>query len=308
MEYIFLLSAIENVLGKGSKKSKDNYAFHCPFCNHRKPKLEINLKTDENGHNNFSCWVCQTRGTTIKSLLRQLSIPRDEAIEVLRYVPKDTQEYTQVETVVELPAEYQPLHTASTTSVVANQVRRYLSSRGMTDYDILKYQIGYCATGPFEGRIIIPSFTPTGKLNFFIGRDFTNSKPIKYKLPQASRDLIFFENLINWNQPVVLCEGTFDAMAVKRNAIPLLGKTLQKELEKKLVTSPLEDIYIALDTDAKDQAFRISEKLLNQGKRVFLLDLDKKDPSEIGFEEFTTFIQTAKELDLTQILLHKLDS
>ena len=41
MDYTFLLASLENILGKGQKRARENYAFHCPFCNHRKPKLEI---------------------------------------------------------------------------------------------------------------------------------------------------------------------------------------------------------------------------------------------------------------------------
>ena len=47
MDYTFLLGSIENILGKSHKRARDNHAFHCPFCNHRKPKLEINMHTTE---------------------------------------------------------------------------------------------------------------------------------------------------------------------------------------------------------------------------------------------------------------------
>ena len=77
MDYTFLLGSIENLLGKSHKKARDNYAFHCPFCNHRKPKLEINMVTNEKGENPWECWVCQTRGRSIRSLLRQLKAPRE---------------------------------------------------------------------------------------------------------------------------------------------------------------------------------------------------------------------------------------
>ena len=66
MDYTFLLGSIENILGKSQKRARDNYAFHCPFCNHRKPKLEINMATNEEGKNFWECWVCQTRGRKIK--------------------------------------------------------------------------------------------------------------------------------------------------------------------------------------------------------------------------------------------------
>ena len=49
MDYTFLLGSIENLLGKSHKRARDNHAFHCPFCNHHKPKLEIKMSTNEQG-------------------------------------------------------------------------------------------------------------------------------------------------------------------------------------------------------------------------------------------------------------------
>jgi len=129
----------------------------------------------------------------------------------------------------------------------------------------------------------------------------------KYKNPEASKDIIFFENLINWDAPIILCEGVFDAMAIRRNAIPILGKSISTALYKKILTSSLNDIYVALDTDARDRALQIAEQFLNQGKRVFLINLPDKDPSEMGFKAFTELIQSAEELDISGLMLHKLD-
>ena len=306
MDYTFLLGSIENILGKSHKRARDNYAFNCPFCNHRKPKLEINMATNEEGKNFWECWVCQTRGQSIRSLLRQLKTPREQAADILKYLPKGSYiEYKQL-SIVELPKEYQPLYTASQTSVIANKVRKYLYERGLSSNDFIKYSIGYTTSGEYGGRIIIPSYSQSGQLNFFIARTYDGNY-FKYKNPEASTDIIFFENLINWDQPIILCEGVFDAMAIRRNAIPILGKSISTSLFKKIITSKLQDIYVALDNDAKDRAYEIAEKFLNQGKRVFLVNLPDKDPSEMGFKAFTEHIQTAEELDLSGIMLHKLD-
>ena len=306
MDYTFLLGSIENILGKSHKRARENYAFHCPFCNHRKPKLEINMATNEKGHNPWECWVCQTKGRTIRSLLRQLKTPRDTANEILKYVPKGaTIEYKQL-SIIELPKEYQSLYSASSTSVIANLVKKYLYERGLTDNDFIKYSIGYCTSGEYGGRVIIPSYSESNQLNYFIARSYDGNF-YKYRNPEVSKDVIFFENLINWNAPIILCEGVFDAMAIRRNAIPILGKNISKTLYKKILTSQVKDIYIALDSDAKDRALEIAEKLLNQGKKAYIVNMKDKDPSEMGFQAFTTLIQQAEELDLSSLMMHKLD-
>lgn len=306
MDYTFLLGALENILGKSQKRARNNHAFHCPFCNHRKPKLEINLITNEEGKNFWECWVCKTRGQSIFSLVKQLKLPKIEAQEVLKYVKKGKKYDYKNDDIVELPKEFQPLHSASTTSIIANKIRKYLNERGLSNNDFIKYNIGYATTGDYGGRIIIPSYSESNRLNYFVGRTYEGAY-FKYKNPEASKDIIFFENLINWDKPIILCEGAFDAMSIRRNAVPILGKSLSSALWKKLLTGKLTDIYIALDTDAQTQALEIAEKLIAAGFRVFLIELQGKDPSEMGFKKFTKLVQNATELDFSKIMLQKLN-
>ena len=300
-----LLGFIENVLGKSHKRARENYAFNCPKCNHQKPKLEVNLHTDENGQNPFECWVCGFKGRTIKSLLKQLQVPAEQAYEILKYVRKGDEIGYAPTSVVELPKEFQSLYNASTTSIIANKVKRYLYKRGFTDRDFLKYNIGYCTSGEYTGRVIVPSYGENNQLNFFVARTFEDAYH-KYRNPECSKDIIGFENLINWSQPIILVEGVFDAIAVKRNAVPILGKTLSKALIKKIVSSTVEDIYVALDKDALKKALSYTEQFLNMGKRVYLVDMQDKDPSEMGFENFTRYVQQAEEMDFGKLLRYKL--
>ena len=305
MSSLILLGFIENVLGKSHKRARENYAFTCPKCNHHKPKLEINFHTNEKGENPFECWVCGFKGRTIKSLLKQLQVPSAQAHEILKYIGKGEERFYAPVKAVELPKEFQAVYTASTTSIIANKVRKYLYNRGFTDKDFLKYNIGYCTTGEYQGRIIVPSYDENNQLNFFVARTFEDAYH-KYRNPEASKDIIGFENLINWNMPIVLVEGVFDAIAVKRNAVPILGKSISNSLLKKIVSSRVEDIYIALDKDAFKKALQYTEQFLNMGKRVYLVDMQDKDPSEMGFENFTRYVQQAEEMDLGKLLRYKL--
>jgi hypothetical protein len=154
--------------------------------------------------------------------------------------------------------------------------------------------------------IIIPSFDASGTLNYFTGRSFEKEPFVKYRNPSVSRDIIPFELYINWNLPLILCEGPFDALAIKRNAIPLLGKNIQSNLMKKIVTSSVEKIYIALDKDAQKQALTFCERLMNEGKEVYLVDLQDKDPGEMGFNNFTKLIQETYPITFSGLLEKKL--
>tara|TARA_B100000085_G_scaffold242011_1_gene233158 strand:+ start:251 stop:1174 length:924 start_codon:yes stop_codon:yes gene_type:complete len=306
MDYTFLLGSLENILGKSYKRARENHAFHCPFCNHRKPKLEINLATNEQGQNPWECWVCETKGRTIRSLLYQLKTPKLQAQEILRYVPKGANIEYKGLSIIELPKEFKLLSEASSTSLIATKIKNYLYDRGFTELDFIKYNVGYCTAGEYGGRIIIPSYSESNQLNYFIARTYENAYH-KYKNPEISKDIIFFENFINWDQPIILCEGVFDAVAIRRNAIPILGKSISNTLLKKIIASKNKDIYIALDLDARNKALEISEKFLNLGKRVFLVELTDKDPSDMGFNNFTKLVQAAKELDISSLMLHKLE-
>lgn len=307
-ENILLVGALENVLGKSKRTAKGNRSFHCPFCNHRKPKLEIKVIDSPDGSNPWQCWVCGTKGRTIRSLLKHLNLTRAEAESVLQYVQKGEVQEETTKKFVRLPDEFEPLELAPHTSVYANRVRNYLYDRGLTEVDFVRYGIGYCMSGKYADRVIIPSYDENNILNYFVARSLDSGAYLKYKNPDVDKSsVIFFENLINWNEPIILCEGVFDAMAIRRNAIPLLGQNISPALMKKIITSSCPDIYITLDRDAVKRALKHCETFLDMGKRVFFIEPSEKDPSEEGFRKFTEQVQQAEELTFSSLVKYKID-
>jgi hypothetical protein len=77
---------------------------------------------------------------------------------------------------------------------------------------------------------------------------------------------------------------------------------------KKIVTSKVQKIYIALDNDAVKQALGFCEQLLDIGKEVYLVELQGKDPSEMGFENFTKLIQNVQPLTQYKLMDKKLST
>jgi DNA primase len=114
--------------------------------------------------------------------------------------------------------------------------------------------------------------------------------------------------MINWSQPIILCEGAFDAIAIKRNAIPLFGKIIQPNLQKKIIEQRVKDIYVCLDKDALRKAIQIAEKFMNEGLNVYFVELaDNKDASELGFEKINEIIQNTDVLTFERLMQLKMD-
>ena len=280
-----LVNLVDSVLGAGKRTARGNKAYHCPYCNHHKPKLEVNFSQNKKGYNPWHCWVCNKKGSRVSSLFKKSGASSEKFEELKKLIGAEIEiRETQSTVKLELPKEFKPF--IGSRDIIARHAFAYLKNRGITKDDIEKYNIGYCESGRYAKMVIIPSYDEQGNLNYFTGRSFEKEPFVKYRNPEASRDIIPFELFINWNIPLILCEGPFDAIAIKRNAIPLLGKNIQQNLMKKIVTSKVEKIYIALDTDAQKQALKFAEYFINEGKEVYFMDLEGKDPSEMGFNEF----------------------
>jgi len=303
-----LVNLVNSVLGVGKPTARDNYAYHCPFCNHHKPKLEIQLTENKEGYNAWSCWVCQQSGKSIYSLFRGAKASSDKIAEAKKLIAnsKSIKDTAVTESQIALPKEYIAFYNADTSKIMYKHAVAYLKKRGITHEDMLKYQLGYCEEGKYAKCIILPTFDAEGNINYFTARNFDNTSSLKYRNPSASRNVIPNEFMINWNLPIILCEGMFDAIAIKRNVIPLLGKNIQSALMKKLIQPIVNKIYLALDSDALKQSVRFCEQLMNEGKEVYLVEVGEQDASELGFHRFTKIIQQTQPLTYSKLLEYKL--
>jgi len=310
MENTALLFLVESVLGKGQSTSKGNYAFKCPFCTHHKNKMEISLRTTSKRENFWHCWVCGAKGKTILTLFKKIKAPKPKIDELnILIVPAKKEEHIDIGT-LELPKEFISLSKPvedKIAQIEAKHALKFLKKRGITQDDIIKYNVGFCKDGKYGYRVIIPSYDENSKLNYFIARDYKEPSLQKYKNPPASaKDVIGFELYINWDAPIILVEGMFDALTIKRNVIPLFGKVIHGKLMEKLVKSSVDRIYIALDNDARRDALKQAEMLMSYGKEVYLVEMEGKDANEIGFEQFLNTLERTIPLNLQSLIEKKL--
>ena len=302
-----VINILDDILGVGTSMKNDEQAHYCPFCHHHKKKLQINLKTQK-----WHCWVCDAKGKRIQRLLKRLNVDSRKLKKIYEiygddYVvySKDTEE-EKVE--LRLPNEFQSLLKVPKGKInpLYRKVLDYAKSRNLSKEDIRKYNIGYCDSGHYANRIIIPSYDLDNRLNYFIARSVYDEEKFKYKNPPVSKNVTIFENQINWNEPITLVEGVFDAMAVKRNAIPLLGKFVPKTLMENIFRNGVKEIKILLDNDAQEQALRYVSFFNKQNIITKNIKPTDKDASDMGFKEVNKTLKDSKKTDFTDIISQKL--
>ncbi len=303
-----VVSTLSNALGSYSNLRGNELAFYCPFCNHHKQKLQVNTETQK-----WHCWTCNSGGKKLTSLLKRLDVDR-KTISIIReiygdsnYNPQNEDEGTKV--YIQLPKEFISLNEEPKGfNPEYKHAIHYLNERGITQKEIIKYNIGYCKDGLYSRRVIVPSYNCDGQLNYFVSRSYYSEEKMKYKNPPISKNVICLESQVNWNEPIILCEGVFDAITIKRNAIPLLGKFPSKLLVEKIFMSGVSDIIISLDNDAINEALKAAEYFRKQGINVKMMYLKDKDAAEIGYDKFYEELKKTKEFSSDELLLNKINS
>ena len=293
------LQLLESVLGKSSPAHRDNVSFHCPFCGHPKPKLNVSLGTGA-----WGCWVCgqtpgsKARGRSVAVLFHRLGID-DKLVQHARNLWKETKvNKKEIDVSISLPSEYIPLW-VNNESYFRYRAYEYVKSRGITDLDIIKYRIGYCVSGRYSDMIILPSFDERGILNFFVGRSYLPNPKMKFLIPaNIDKDIICYESTINWSLPVVIVESQLNAITIRRNAIPLNGKAFPNKLKEKIIETRPPKIVMCLDGDAMADAMRHAEYFISNGIPVYCVRLPTdEDANSVGFDSIWKFIDNAPEID-----------
>ena len=262
-------------------ESSDEMLFSCPFCNHHKKKMSINLEK-----NVWKCWVCDSSGRTVDFLVKKFGsaqdlkdwgLDRELNFENIEFILFGEKVEVKKETVF-LPEGFIPLF-APGRSYHKQRALKYMRKRGYDDDQIFRMKVGTCTKGEYKGRVIVPSFDEQGDLNYFIARTYANDFP-KYKNPKVSKaSMVFNELTINFNRPIIIVEGVFDAMRVGENAVPILGSTIKSDhLLFQRIVENRTPVYIALDEDAHKKEKKIIQLFLNYG-----IDVKKVDTS--GYED-----------------------
>ena len=288
----------------------DEYLFHCSYCNHHKKKLSVNVKK---GY--FKCWISDKKGP-IQRIIKKFG-SQEQLYEWNELTGRvDISEFDDIfaekeepeEQTVKLPDEFISLAN-KVVPMTAGIPMRYLQKRGLSKEDIFKWKIGYCPSGEYAKRFVVPSFGLTGYANYFVARAYDNNWR-KYLTPSVNKDIVFNHLNIDWEEPITIVEGAFDAIVAGDNAIPVLGSNLSEHsvLFGEIIKYKTP-VYIAFDRDAKTKEDKIIRSLLQYGIEVYKVDTDDyQDVGEMTKNEFIDLKRNATFIDLGNYLLRSINS
>lgn len=302
-DFNILVNILINLFGESKDHVTDDgqIQFNCPACaddnglehGDGKFNLEINILRGK-----YRCWACEYENNmkgNLSSLIKKyggdstLSEFRNEVEQIKKskeyefnafennIVFEEDEEFT-----VNLPKNCHEFKLDNNKKEF--DALKYLIDRGINEKQIKKHKLKYtttdCPNRNFRNRIIIPSYDKFGNLNYYTGRDYSGKSFSKYYNYEKSnrKEIIFNENLINWDADIYLVEGPTDHIAIP-NSIPLLGKAINFDfyIIECLLYKSSQDIIVFLDNDAKNDSNVICELLCNLGlqDRIKIIDTEK---------------------------------
>lgn len=274
-----IVELLTEIFGKEKRHydSKGQISLDCPLCDEGKHKGNLEVNYFQHIYHCWSCGDINNMHGTLNNLIKKYGKKTHQKTYSL-LCPTEIKKKKPINK-LKLPENFKKFNEVSSIYPIRKQAYNYLKNRGITDEIIEKFNIGFCDNGSHSGRIVIPSYDKKGELNYYIARSWDPYTKAKYKNPEAPKDeIIFFENLIDWEKDITLVEGTFDALFIE-NSIPMLGKHMSTLLFNTIYEKLKGDVTIALDGDAWDNAIKLYHEL-NGGNLYGRIKIVKLPPDK----------------------------
>jgi DNA primase len=258
----------------------------CPNCG-RENKFGISIHK-----NRSNCFVCGYQDKPLYVLMKIEGISNySEAIKYLGDFEGTEYDFDIVEQKPEievkkisLPDSYQNIMFGD--SFYSKLARRYIRSRGFDVDELSMKGWGYCTKGDYAGYIIIP-FYFNNQLIYFNARRFISSGP-KFNNPNSD-DFGIGKNQIIYNldslwmyNRITIVESVMNAETLGSKAIAIGGKVISQWQLSVVIKSPVKEVVIILDSDAKKEAVEQALKLVNHKKVKLIFMPEEKDVNDMG--------------------------
>lgn len=281
------------------------YRWFCPVCIDRigsessKQKLHVNTERGV-GH----CYRCEYKFRRFEDLFRMLNngvlrleearlirrevrLPSNVAADAVATVLNHEPDRSVKLKPVLVPRDAFPLWERK--NPLLNRPLAYLRGRGITDEQIERHRISYCAGGRYAGYLVFPVFQKHAQVYFttrFVGQASdgmkSNNPPKAPGFHSKSTCLLNYDGAAG-QKLIAIVEGPFDMMAWGTRAVALMGKAISDEqvvLIEDLCRRGTREVVVSLDSDAGKHAQQIYSRLLGRVPSVSVLLFPTGDPHD----------------------------
>lgn len=286
----------------------------CPFCGATNQHFGINIQTKS-----INCWVCHTKGTILKFLMKTEEVSLQEAINMIKEyvngyekeevkdidIEKEVKKVFQPEPLPELEIKEEfvkeiiPPGDLITENMLANRPKlyRFLNSRGIDSEICKKFDLRYEYQRSL--RLIIPVKSPNGTVFAYQGRDVTGKAMLKYiTQPKGINIKSTLFNYRKWikeeSEIAIIVEGPLDVIRLDS----LINKYLP-DLDSRLCplacfSNNISDEQIMLLKNARKIIIMFDRDSWFNYKKLEELSVDLepvilpsgKDPGSLSSKEF----------------------
>jgi hypothetical protein len=264
------------------KLSGDNYVCNCPYCEDegKLDKLWVLVRPVKGADGKLKpagtwcCYYCSTGGVGAYSLLQYLEegdktaafeilvtgskADEENGYSVLRSAVLDALEVTgardlDVDWTERLPPEME-LPAGFRLYTEAEEKPVYFAERGITPKRAAYYQLGFCTSGYYANRLIVPVYFGDRRV-FYLARYMRAKPPMGVKKtlypPGCSPNRVLFNlERVRGQERVILVEDVFSAMALGDCAVATFGTTLSQYQLEQLLRLGCEEVVLLWDRDA----------------------------------------------------------
>lgn len=296
-----VVEALQERLGEPIKGGSGEYRFCSPFNQHFRDPSK-----DDKGYHLYvnpekMVFMCYKSGMSgsLEHLCNLLGFDISEAQDLIPVSPVlelkdrlDTIDLVKSQFLLpcaDLPEYYTPVQ-------VNSQVWNYLISRGLSDEDMIIYQLGE-GTGEHDDEVIIPNFNNLGRCEYVISRSIYGK--VYRNAPVPRKYHVGFLHIATWFSPksIILTEGCFSAICAGRDAVATYGKFVSNHQLWRIKEAGVDEITIALDPDAEKEALKTAERALKMGFRTFKVTMPgDNDPADLGRDVFREYFAMREEI------------
>lgn len=174
--------------------------------------------------------------------------------------------------------------------------REYVQSRGL-DPKALNDKWGVraiTASGEwrYRSRLFFPVCDEEGRAVSWLTRTIEPDEEYRYINAPKDRELapiknyLFGEQFVKYSDPIIVCEGVFDALRIGKNAVATMGKKLTDAQIARIAKYRERAILLDNEKDTQEQARRIAlDQLAAYPGITHKISLDSPDPATASDKE-----------------------